>query len=64
MKLVEAGKVEPLVVRLDSLPEMQGKVRMLSQNEQAQLLANNDMIGDYVRRMLATTPQSSNDKNT
>jgi hypothetical protein len=63
MKLVEAGKVEPLVVKLDSLPEMKGRVRMLSQHEQEQLLAHNDMIGDYVRRILATTPDSSNDKN-
>ena len=64
MKLAEAGEVEPLVIKLDSLPEMHGKVRMLSQDEQEQLLANNDMIGDYVRRILATTPDPANDKNT
>ena len=63
-KLVEAGKVEPLVVKLDSLPEMRGKVRLLTQAEQEQLLAGNDMIGDYVRRILATMPDPSNDKNT
>lgn len=63
-KLVEAGKVEPLVVKLDSLPEMRGKVRLLTQAEQEQLLAANDIIGDYVRRILATMPDPSNDKNT
>jgi len=63
-KLVEAGKVEPLVIKLDSLPEMRGKVRMLTLAEQEQLLAGNDMIGDYVRRILATIPEPSNDKNT
>lgn len=55
-KLVEEGKVEPLVVQLDSLPELRGKVRMLSQSEQEQLLAGNEMIGDYVRRILNTAP--------
>jgi hypothetical protein len=63
-KLVEAGKVEPLVIKLDSLPEMTGKVRMLTQTEQEQLLAGNDMIGEYVRRILSTIPDPSNDKNT
>ena len=63
-KLVEAGRVEPLVVKLDSLPEMRGKVRLLTQAEQEQLLAGNDMIGDYVRRILATMPDPSNEKNT
>jgi hypothetical protein len=53
-----------LVVKLDSLPEMRGKVRLLTQAEQEQLLAGNDMIGDYVRRILATMPDPSNDKNT
>lgn len=36
---------------------------MLTQTEQEQLLAGNDMIGDYVRRILATMPDPSNDKN-
>jgi hypothetical protein len=63
-KLVEEGKVEPLVVKLDSLPELKGKVRMLSRTEQEQLLAGNEMIGDYVRRMLSALPPQLNDKNT
>jgi hypothetical protein len=63
-KLVEEGKVEPLVVRLDSLPELRGKIRMLNQTEQEQLLAGNEMIGDYVRRILNTAPPELNDKNT
>ncbi|GJI87770.1 hypothetical protein RugamoR1_09330 [Rugamonas sp. R1(2021)] len=61
---MEEGKVEPLVVKLDSLPELKGKVRMLSQTEQEQLLAGNEMIGDYVRRMLSALPPQLNDKNT
>jgi hypothetical protein len=52
-----------LVVHLDSLPELAGKVRMLSQTEQEQLLAGNEMIGDYVRRILNTVPPQLNDKN-
>jgi len=63
-KLVEEGKVEPLVVQLDGLPDLKGKVRMLSQTEQEQLLAGNEMIGDYVRRILNTVPPHLNDKNT
>ena len=61
-KLVEEGKVEPLSVQLDSLPELHGKIRMLTPAEQEQLLAGNEMVGNYVRRILATV--TMNDKNT
>jgi hypothetical protein len=61
-KLVEEGKVEPLRLKLDSEPELKGKVRMLTPGEQEQLLTANEMVGNYVRRILATV--TMNDKNT
>jgi hypothetical protein len=61
-KLVEEGKVEPLSLKLDSVPELKGKVRMLTSGEQEQLLTANEMVGNYVRRILATV--TMNDKNT
>jgi len=61
-KLVEEGKVEPLVVKLDSFPELKGKVRMLTPAEQEQLLAQSKMVGEYVRRILRTVPSEPNDK--
>jgi hypothetical protein len=57
------GKVEPLIVRLDSPPELRGKVRMLTPAEQEQLLAANEMIGAYVRRILDTVPAPLDEKN-
>jgi hypothetical protein len=53
---VAEGKVESLVVKIDTPPHLTGKTRMLSAQEQGQLRAAKQQIGDYVQRILQTAP--------
>ena len=55
-KLVTEGVEQDLHVKLDTPPHLAGKVRMLSIEEQEQLLATKVSIGDYVDRILKTKP--------
>ena len=55
-QLLAEGKVESLVVKIDTPPHLAGKARMLSAQEQEQLLATKQQIGDYVQRILQTAP--------
>src|SRR5471032_4468 len=57
-KLVTEGVEQDLHVKLDTPPHLAGKVRMLSIEEQAQLLATKVSIGDYVDRILKTKPHT------
>lgn len=51
---LDEGKVEGLVVKIDSPPELAGKVRMLSESEQEQLRETAKQIRAYISRVLNT----------
>lgn len=59
-QLLDEGKVESLVVKIDTPPHLTGKARMLSAQEQQQLRATKQQIGDYVQRILQTAPLKQN----
>ena len=50
------GKVESLVVKLDSVSDSASPVRMLSQQEVEQLRTTKKALGNYVERVLTTKP--------
>jgi hypothetical protein len=55
-QLLAEGKVESLVVKIDSPPHLAGKARMLSAQEQEQLQATKEQLSDHVQRILQTAP--------
>ena len=55
-QLMAEGKVESLVVKLDSASDSANPVRMLSPQELEQLRATKIALGNYVERILTTIP--------
>src|SRR5471030_2881307 len=54
-KLLAEGKVEPLVLKIDSKPETVGvPARMLSEHEQQQLRKTKEDQSNYLQRILQT----------
>jgi len=54
--LLAEGKVESLVVKLDTPPDLAAEARMLSAEEQDQLRAAKQGIKEYMQRILQTAP--------
>jgi hypothetical protein len=55
MQLKADGKVESLVVKIDSPPEAAGiAARMLSEDEQQQLCATKQKLSNYLQGILQT----------
>ena len=52
-QLMDEGKVESLVVKIDTPA---AETRMLSAEEQAQLQATKEQLSDHVQRILQTAP--------
>jgi hypothetical protein len=54
-QLIAEGKVESLVVKVDSLPQAEGVgARMLSEQEQQQLQMTKVELSNYLQRILQT----------
>lgn len=51
------GKVESLLIKIDTPPHLAGEAaRLLSAQEQAQLRASKEELGNYVQRIFQTAP--------
>ncbi|MYN15256.1 hypothetical protein GTP81_00665 [Rugamonas sp. FT107W] len=55
-RLLAEGKVESLVVKLDTPPGLAAEARMLSAEEQDQLRGAKQDIKAYMQRILQTAP--------